>query len=421
MAQARGIDMRSIFLFVIAVLLSGCASVDSQRYADDKPIVIMIGVDGLRWDAIDRFPAPALNALASSGVRAEFMTPVMPTVTFTNFYSLATGLHADGTGITSNRPFSKSLQGHMERTQHSENKWWGGEPIWVTAEKQGVTSAAMFWLGSEAEIKGTRPTHWFPYEHNKPNGERVDQILDWLEMPSQKRPQLITLYFSDIDSALHRYGPETVEEGNAIAEVDGRIADLRAGIEKLGLTDKVNLIVVSDHGMSAVSPDRTINIDDYIDFDEVSIPQLENEMGVSPYPFAHINVDNGDVDSVFRKLDARHPKMKVYKREDIPENWHLNNADRTGDILAVADAGWLIFGKTIKPKYDNPAKGMHGYDRFHKDMQASFIAAGPNFKSGMSVKTFQSVEVYGIIAHILGITPAKTDGNLDNVVHFIQP
>jgi len=405
--------MRFIFLVLVAIFFSGCTTIDRQQSLDEKPIVILIGVDGLRWDAIDRFPAPTLNAMADVGVRAEHMTPVMPTVTFTNFYSLATGLHADGTGITSNRPYSKSFQEHMERTQHNESKWWGGEPIWVTAEKQGVTSAAMFWLGSETEIKGTRPTHWFPYEHNKPNGERVDQILEWLAMPSRTRPQLLTLYFSDIDSALHRYGPETIEEGNAIAEVDGRIADLRAGIEKLGLTDRVNLIVVSDHGMSAVSPDRTINIDEYIDFDEVSVPQLENEMGVSPYPFAHIYVDNGKVDAMYNKLVGRHPKMKVFKREDIPENWHLNNADRTGDML--------IFGKTLKAKYDNPAKGMHGYDRFHKEMQASFIATGPNFKTGVIAKPMESVEVYGIIASILGITPEKTDGNLDNVAYFMQP
>jgi len=195
----------------------------------------------------------------------------------------------------------------------------------------------------------------------------------------------------------------------------------RKGIEKRGLTDRVNLIVVSDHGMSAVSPDRTINIDEYIDFDEVSVPQLENEMGVSPYPFAHIYVDNGKVDAMYNKLVGRHPKMKVFKREDIPENWHLNNADRTGDIFVVADSGWLIFGKTLKAKYDNPAKGMHGYDRFHKEMQASFIATGPNFKTGVIAKPMESVEVYGIIASILGITPEKTDGNLDNVAYFMQP
>lgn len=412
---------RIMYFFLATLALSACATVESKQQAADRPIVILIGIDGLRWDALDRYPAPALNDLANAGVRAKHMTPVMPTVTFTNFYSIATGLYAEGTGITSNRPYSKNAEDHMERDQHSESQWWGGEPIWITAEKQGVTSAAMFWLGSETEIKGKRPTYWTPYEHNKPNAERVDQVLNWLNMPLKKRPNLITLYFSDVDSAAHRYGPESVEEGNAVAEVDGRIADLRAGIEKLGMTGQVNLIVVADHGMSAVSPDRTIYIDDYIDFEEITTPQLENEQGVSPYPFAHIYVDNGDIDAVYRKLSARHPKMKVFKREDIPQNWHLNNTDRTGDILVVADPGWLIFGRSLEPKYDTPAKGMHGYDRFAPDMQASFFAYGPNFKSAMTVDPIESVEVYGMIASILEIEPADTDGMIENVSHFMNP
>ena len=413
--------MRSIVLFLMAVLLAGCATVDTQKNYDDQPIVILIGVDGLRWDAIDRFPAPAISEMATSGVRAKHMTPVMPTVTFTNFYSLATGLYADGTGITSNRPYSKAIKGHMERDMHHESKWWGGEPIWITAEKQGVASATMFWLGSETEIKGKRPTYWSPYEHNKPNEERVARVLEWLAMPAKQRPQLMTVYFSDIDSALHSYGPGSEEEGNAITAVDAQIAALRDGIDELGLTDKVNLILVSDHGMSAVSPDRTIYIDDYIDFDDVSVPQLENETGVSPYPFAHIYVDNGDIEGTYNKLKQRHPNMEVYKRQNIPENWHLDNEDRTGDVFVVADPGWLIFGRSLTPKYPRPAKGMHGFDRFAPEMQASFIATGPHFKSGMTAKPFESVEVYGIIAHILELTPAKTDGNLENVLYFMQP
>lgn len=266
----------------------------------------------------------------------------------------------------------------------------------MTAEKQGVTSASMFWLGSAAEINGERPTHWFPYEHLKHKEECVDQVLEWLAMPVNKRPQLMTLYFSDSDSASHGYGPESPEEGNAIAVVDTQIANLRASIEKLGLTEQVNLIVVSDHGMSKVSPDRVIYLDDYISFAEVFIPLFETDLGAAMDTFAHVYVDNGDVDAVYSKLVARHPNMKVYKREDTPKNWHLNNADRTGDILIVADSGWQVFGRSLTSKYEYPAKGMHGYDRFHKEMQASFIAAGPNFKSGVKVGPIENVEVYGI-------------------------
>lgn len=418
--------MRSFFTVLLAFVLASCASSSSTQTQNensaDAPIVIMVGIDGLRWDAIDRHPAPALSALASEGVRAESMTPVMPSLTFVNFYSLATGLYAENTGVTGNMPYSVKEDAVMGRDMHSESRWWGGEPIWVTAEKQGIRTAAMFWLGSEAEIKGVRPTHWSPYEHYKPNGERVDQVLEWLAMPVATRPRLMTLYFSDVDSAEHRYGPESTEEGNAITEVDTRLADLRAGIAKLGLTDQVNIIVVSDHGMTAVDQDFLVYIDDYIDLDKVFVPTLHSPAGPRGNPFVHIFAkDKNDIDALYKKLKGAHPKTKVYKREDIPENWHLNNVDRTGDIFLAADSGGMVFARSLESVYKYPPTGMHGYDRFHKDMGATFIAAGPNFKQGLNVDGFENVEVYGIIARILDIEPAKTDGDIKRVEHFMKP
>jgi predicted AlkP superfamily pyrophosphatase or phosphodiesterase len=173
--------------------------------------------------------------------------------------------------------------------------------------------------------------------------------------------------------------------------------------------------------MSRVVPGNIVYLDDYIDFDDVFIPLFESDAGASMNTFAHIYVDKGDVETAYKKLKGMHPKMKVYKREDIPENWHLNNADRTGDIFVSVEPGWLVFGRDLKSRYENPAKGMHGYDRFHKEMQASFFASGPNFKNGVIAKPIENVEVYGIIARILGLTPAKTDGNIENVEYFMQP
>jgi len=410
--------MRSVIAIFLVFLLSGCATFNEQTKmnAADRPIVVMVGIDGLRWDALDRFPAPALNKIAEEGVRAEHMTPVMPSVTFTNFYSIATGLYADGTGVTSNMAYSKEFGELMDRDMHGESRWWGGEPIWVTAEKQGVKTATMFWLGSEAEIKGERPTHWLPYDHIKPEGERVDEVLEWLSLPESERPSLVTLYFHHVD-----YGPETEEEGNAIALVDTQIANLRAGIEKLGLSDRVNLIVVADHGMSRVVPGNVVYLDDYIDFDDVFIPLFDSDLGASMDTFAHIYVDGGNVDEIIADLEDAHPNMQAYKRKDIPKNWHLNNADRTGDIFVAVDPGWLVFGRELTSRYKYPAKGMHGYDRFEKEMQASFLAMGPNFKSGVKAGPIENVEVYGMIAKILGLKPAKTDGNIKRVEYFMQP
>ena len=414
--------MRSFFIVLFMAMLSACASTPPANDTAEKPIVIMIGIDGLRWDAIDRYPAPTLRALAAEGVRAESMTPVMPSKTFVNFYALATGLYADSTGITGNLPYSKKYKEVMGRTMHSETRWWGGEPIWVTAEKQDVRTAAMFWLGSEAEIKGTRPSHWTPYEHYKPHNERVDKVLEWLALPEGERPRLLTLYFSDVDSAGHRYGPETPEVGNALKKVDDSLADLRAGIEALGLTDRVNLVVVSDHGMTKIDPEFMVYLDDYIDLENIFTPSFDSQAGPHSDPFVHIFVKDGtDIDEVYGKLKNAHSGMKVYKRGDIPKDWHLNNADRTGDIFAVADEGGMIFARTLTSTYKYPATGMHGYDRFDQDMQATFIAAGPNFKKGVRAKAIENVEVYGIVARALGIKPAKTDGDIKRVEYFMKP
>lgn len=421
----RNLFLRSLGAIFAVLFVTACTTVPlgtDSKQAGAEPIVIMIGIDGLRWDAIDRFPAPTLHALSNEGVRAESMTPVMPSLTFVNFYALATGLHADGTGITGNMPYSQEHDAVMGRGMHSEARWWGGEPIWVTAEKQNVRTAAMFWLGSEAEIKGKRPTHWSPYEHNKPHKERVDQLLTWLAMPEAERPRLLTLYFSDVDSALHRYGPESQEEGNSILKVDSSIADLRAGIEELGLTDRVNLVVVSDHGMTKIDPEFMVYLDDYIDLDKVFVPVFNSQDGPRANPFTHLFVkDSKDIDALYNKLKGAHSGIKVYKRADIPEKWHLNNSDRTGDIFVVIDEGGMIFARALTSVYKYPPTGMHGYDRFAQDMQATFIAAGPNFKKGIKAGVIENVEVYGIVARALGIKPAKTDGDIKNVEYFMLP
>ena len=421
---------RILGLVMVALLgLGGCASMQPQASAPpasaktggDAPIVLLIGIDGLRWDAIDRNPAPTLRAWARHGVRAQGLIPVMPSVTFVNFYSIATGLYANHTGVVSNTTYSRKLGRIMERQTHGESVWWGGEPIWVTAEKQGITTAAMFWLGSEAKIAGRRPTYWYPYEHNKPKAERVQQILDWLAMPEAKRPHLLTLYFSDVDTAEHRYGPESPQEAAAIMDVDRNLAALKAGIARLGLEKRVNIIVVSDHGMTKVKPEPMIWLDDYINLDEVMVPKFASINGPSGGPFVHIFVkDKANIDRIYHQLANANPKLRVYRRGHLPKRWHLNNADRTGDIFAVAEPGYLIFAHGLHSKYPGLPRGMHGYDRHGHDMYGSFIADGPAFRDGVVAEPFDNVNVYGLIANILHIKPARNDGDLPAVKYILE-
>lgn len=420
----------SLFLTLACAGLAACASTPSAAPQTVAPApqassetgltgrtVILVGIDGLRWDAIDRWAdkAPTLRALAKRGVRAEGLIPTMPSVTFVNFYSIATGLYASHTGIVSNQSYSRSEGRVMKRADHGQSVWWGGEPIWATAEKQGVRSAAMFWLGSEAKIAGVRPTFWTPYDYNKPYDERVGQVLDWLKLPEGERPGFLTIYFEAVDSAEHRYGVGTPEEGEAIARVDASLKALIDGVDAMKLPGGVDFVVVSDHGMTNVPEGNVINLDDYISLDDVFIPRFNGPDGAGPDAFVHIFVKNGDVEGTFEKLALANPHMHVYRRENLPAGYHWNNADRTGDIVAVADPGWLIFGHSVVSKYKYPSIGVHGYNRFNPVMWGTFIAAGPGLREGYVREPFENVEVYGVIANLLGLKPAKTDGDLARV------
>ncbi|HOP20789.1 MAG TPA: alkaline phosphatase family protein [Amphiplicatus sp.] len=418
---------------IAALALGACASVETApavtapavSEAASKQIVVLVGLDGLRADAIDRFPdaAPNLRAMADRGVRATGMIPAMPSVTFVNFYSIATGLYADHTGIVSNSAYSRSLGRVMLRTEHGASEWWGGEPIWSTAEKQGVKTATMFWLGSEAEIAGARPSIWLPYVHMKPFPERTAEVLSWLAMPEADRPRLATVYFHAVDSAAHMSGVGSPEERDAIAQVDAEVGALVEGVKKLGLEDRVNFIVVADHGMTNVKRSDVINLDDFISFDDVFIPAFEGPEGASMSPLVHVFVENGDIDGVYQALSngCGHSHCTAFRREHLPARWHLNNPDRTGDVVVVADEGWVLFGASLTPKYETPSIGVHGFDRHLKSMRATFIADGPRFADHVTVEPFDNVEVYGMIANILGVVPAKTDGDLSHVDYFMTP
>lgn len=410
----------------LALLLAACATAPERAETragarSAEQIVVLVGLDGLRPASLVEWPdaAPAINALGARGVRAEGLIPVMPSKTFPDFYSIATGLHPDRHGITSNTPYSRSMDRIMARDAHGEGAWWGGEPIWVTAEKQGVRAAAMFWLGSEAEIGGVRPTHWSPYEHEKPYGERIDQVLGWLAMPEAARPRFITVYFDAVDTAGHMYGPGSPEERAAIERVDAEIARLVEGVAELGIEDRTNVIVVSDHGMAAVGEEQVVYLDDYHSLGGVFIPVFQVEDTAGYGVMVHLYTD--EPRAVRDALDGAHPALSVYLREDLPARWRLDHPDRTGDLVVLAEPGWVLFARSLTPKYEGLPAGMHGYDRHLMEMRGSFAAAGPAFASGLTVDAFENVEIYNIIAEIIGVEPAANDGDIERVRALLAP
>jgi predicted AlkP superfamily pyrophosphatase or phosphodiesterase len=387
---------------LLVLLLSGCAAA--------RPPVILISLDGFRPDYLERGVTPHLDRLAREGVRAEALIPVFPTVTFPNHYTLVTGRWPAAHGIVGNEFYAPDLDATFamgDRRAVRDGRFWGAEPIWVTAERQGHRTAAFFWPGSEAAIGGIRPTYAPPYDHAMPDSARVRQVLDWLDLPRGRRPAFLTLYTSVVDAAGHTHGPDAPETSVAIARADSMVGRLISGLAERGLADAVHLVVVSDHGMAGTSPGRVVFLDDYLDPAAIEIDDLSPVLMARPR--------RGLEDSVYRGLRAaRH--LRVYRRAELPARLHLAGTDRVSPIVAIADEGWVIRRRPHAGERPRPVGGgEHGYDDSLPSMRAIFLAHGPRFRSGLVVPPFRNLHVYPLLAELLGVEPAATEGSLDSV------
>lgn len=377
-----------------------------------KPTVILISLDGFRYDYLEKYRAPNLDRLWRAGVRAKWLTPAFPSLTFPSHYSIATGLYAEHHGIVGNRMYDPVF-GEAFASNKSENvrdgRWWQGEPIWVTAETQGQRSAAYFFPGTEAAIDAVRPSYWKPYDKTVTNARRVDQVLAWLDLPAAKRPTFIAAYFSDVDTAGHDYSPDSVEVGRAVAEVDRQIGRLVAGLKRRGIYERVNIIIVSDHGMTAIDPSHVVFLDDYFDL------SLAAQI-VSPAELVNIFPAADAEESIARTLLAKPlAHAACYRKSEIPARFHYREHRRIAPFVCIAEEGWKLTRRELyaeaKRKNEKPKLGAHGYDNQLASMRAIFLAHGAAFKRGAVVEPFENVDVYQIMTSILRLTPAPNDGD----------
>ena len=364
-----------------------------------KPYVILISFDGFRADYLDKYNAPNFSRVAKAGVRAQRMIPVFPSKTFPNHYSIVTGDYAETHGIVSNRFWDSGRNAAYALGDPKtvlDATWYRGEPIWVTAEKQGMVTASYFWVGSEAPIEGIRPWITKRFGDSVSNAAMSDSALSWLARPAQSRPHLITMYMSDVDHAGHDYGPDDPHVQAAINSVDSALGRLLDGLAGSPLKNETYVILVADHGMSPYEPSTYKRMREMIDTVGVRL----GEGG----PVGNLHVTGGKAraqilrDSLNRKLQHG----RAYLREEVPERFHYRSDPRIGDIVVIMDEHWQ-FGTRVPSK----SGGQHGWDPFLPSMGAIFLATGPGIPAGRTIAPFENIHIYPFIAEILGLRPAS--------------
>lgn len=394
---------------VLALCLTACATRSADVARSTGPL-ILISIDGFRWDYVDKFPAPTLRSLASSGVHMPRLIPCFPSKTFPNHYTLVTGLRPEHHGIVSNYFFDPDLNESFNKGRLADNadpRWWSeGEPVWITAEKQNLHSACFYWPGSQATVQGREAAYHKPYQGNIVSNDNVDDLLRQLDQPVEARPKFCALYFDVVDRTGHKFGPDAPETGNAVREADTAIARLLAGLEKRGLRDSANLVIVSDHGMAPISPERVIFLEDLMPLSTVQVESSGPNGGVRPKP----GVTPAELVAQIR---AKHiPHLQVYLREEVPEHLHYRANPRIPPVVLIADEGWNIETKlgwpNLAPRYDHAS---HGWDPALPSMGALFIANGPSFKKHATISSMENVHVYNLLCAVLGITPVANDGD----------
>ncbi len=391
----------------MAMSLFGC--IEEEKTTGKK--VLLVSFDGFRYDYLSKTDTPNFDKLVDSGVISEGLIPIFPSKTFPNYYAIATGLYPENNGFIANNMYDPEMDARftISNREAVENPdWYQGEPIWNTVEKAGKKSGTMFWVGSETPIQDMRPTHWKQYNESMPDSARIDTVVKWLSYGNGKEVDLATLYFSFVDARGHRHGPDSPEVIEAIKRADDLMGYLMQLLNQKQISQKTNLIIVSDHGMTDISRDRVVILDEMINPDDLEV--------ISYSPAMMANVKGNNLDEIYSALKANEEHFNVYKKEEIPERYQLKKHRRVPELLLVADIGYTITTREyFESRANYPSGGNHGFDNQAREMHALFVAHGPDFKKGYTAKPFQNVHLYSLMAHLLEITPAPNDGNLDSV------
>lgn len=378
---------------------------------------ILVSFDGFRWDYPKRGLTPNLDFIKQNGVHALSLQPCFPSKTFPNHYSIVTGMYPENHGLIANsftNPQTKQKYTLYDSAIVSDAKWYKGEAIWETAKRQGVKSASYFWPGSELNVDYRRPDYFEHFVYTRPYDERINGLLTWLELPYEQRPRFLTVYFDATDTSGHNYGPNSKEVNQSIAMEDSLIGKLFVGLKKLNLLDSTNIIILSDHGMTELSPERVINIDELLKGFKFKTSDKGTMMFIYP--------NEDEKNAVYQKLKSSEKNYKVYWKKDLPDYLHYKNNPLVAEIVVIADLGYSLFDEKDIAKYSKKFPGgNHGYDPTNVDMHGIFYAIGPDFKSGFTCGTIENINIYPLLAKLLRIFPNNNiDGKLERIEFLLK-
>ncbi len=387
-------------LVLLCLMSTGCASLKNDHY------VVVLSMDGFRSDYPKLAHTPTLDSLGRVGIKSTFR-PSFPSLTFPNHYSMATGLYPDHHGLVGNAFYASDMDS-VYRMGKTDTRFFGGEPIWNTAHFQGVRSAIYFWVGSEYVVQGIRPDNWKPFSKSVPFSDRADSVIYWLQMPKKERPHLIMWYLEEPDEIAHHNSPESPKTIQKIESLDRLLGEFFTKARKLKNFNKIDFIVLADHGMATIKPEKSINLADYMSVDSFNyvfdgVPTL-----LYPKP-SYLETAY----SILKKL----PYVTVWKKNEIPPKYVYGKNERVADLVVLPEIGTYIQFKKHPSKLLAAA---HGYDNFAPEMEAIFYATGPSFKKHTELPTMANVNLYLIIAKLLHLKPAPNDGEEEVVNRLLR-
>ncbi len=404
------------------LFLAACSTTQPPVFPAHTPApvepapLVLISIDALRADYLGKGDTPNLDRLAREGVRAEWMNPSYPALTFPNHFTLVTGLRPDHHGVVHNTMREDGLGDFRVASPEavSDGRWWGAEPIWVSAEKAHLPTAIWAWPGGAARIDGVRPTRWKPYDESVSAMHRVDDVATWLQEPATTRPRFAALYLEMVDGAGHGFGPDAPQTRAAVREVDAAIGRLRDALSSKGLLDRVNLIVVSDHGMATVAPGHAIAVEDMVPMADAAVISVGQSVGIAPR--------EGRVQAAEQRLLGRHDHYQCWRKGELPPRWQYGRNPRVPPIICQMDEGWdALPAATLAKRAPDATRGSHGYAPALPSMRAAFIAHGPAFRKGMVIPAFDNVDVYPLMTRLLDIPARANDGDIAPLLPALRP